>query len=433
MKIGLYLEDMNKKGIITFYKTMHYVKKSDIDLLVFPEDCYTPFVNKLTSIDIMSKNGYLDVENHCRKLSKYIGCAVIFSSVDKNGVTYSIYVNAFCSGRDTFSKLYIKHIDERYSAFERDNYRQTIKAEFEPVIYKGLKIGMTIGADCNYSLLSRTYGKQGIDILINSSKGNVLYDRWDKFNKVRSIENNCFNFCTMGYSGDYKEVNSYVYGYTPTGKMMKYRSLNSKNAKHNDVGKIFVYDTSIPCDEFDIDKTIGQEEIINDYKHYYYTCGGTTRMILNYTEKIDDNIFVYHSGEYNIVICLLNGEEILFPEKVLSLLHNSKLKTIKNKKYIIVNQWKQLDDNMYKTQISDVLKVRAMENSCVVILESDKFYKCYQCDKDGTVQVVKATDGKYGLNLDLANGPEAVWKDNDKGFKENWRSSYEALLNYVMA
>lgn len=431
MKIGLYLQDLNKnmKKTEIFNRVMNNVKRADIDLLVFPECCYTPFVNDLYSIDISSEDGYLQVESFCKELSKSIGCAVIFNSEDKDGTIYSTYVNFFAKNEETFSKLYIKHTATSCSAFDFIDYKEIIRTMFEPIIYNNLKIGMTICYDCNHSLFSRAYGKNGIDILINSTGGNVVHNKWHKFNKVRAIENHCFNFCTMGYSGDYKRINSYVYGYTPTGKSMEYKILPSKKAEQNNIGKVFVYDTSIPCDGTDIDTSINQKETVNRYQHFYFPYVGAKKLISE-SKMITDNLFIYKYNNYNLVFCLLNNKEILAPEKVLNLMYNSKLKAINNKRYIIINKWRHLDDTIYKTQLSDVLKVRSMENYCAVILESDKFYKCYQCGNNRTAQVVKMIDGKYGLDLDRTSGPETIWK-NKNGMKADWRNGFEKLLHFL--
>ena len=59
---------------------------------------------------------------------------------------------------------------------------------FDPILFKGYLIGMTICYDCNHALFSRMYGIYGIDLIINSTGGNVVYDKWFKYNKVRAIE-----------------------------------------------------------------------------------------------------------------------------------------------------------------------------------------------------------------------------------------------------
>lgn len=428
MKIALYLQDTNqsKMNPKEFNKQIEKVKKADIDLLVFPEFCYTPFANDLW-VDITSKIGYSQVENFCIELCYSIGCAIIFSSKDKHNVTFSMYVNALAENEETYSKLYIKHTATDYSAFDFNDYKEKIDTMFQPITYKGHKIGMTICYDCNHSLFSRKYGEKGIDILINSTGGNVNDDKWHKYNKVRAIENHCFNFCTMGYTGNYKNVDSFVYGYTPTGKSMEYIALSSKKQDRNDVGTIYVYDTDMPCEGAEVDKSIEQRETVNKFEHFYFPCGDANKLI-SASMRVDDNLYVYNTNGYNIILCLLNEKEIFAPEKVSQLIYNTKLKAFDKKKYLLINQWSRLDDSIYKNQLSDVLKVRSMENYCAVLLESDIYNKCYQCGNNRTAQVVKMVNGKYGLDLDRTTGPETIWKNKDN-MKASWRYGYELLTD----
>lgn len=54
-------------------------------------------------------------------------------------------------------------------------------------------------------------------------------------------------------------------------------------------------------------------------------------------------------------------------------------------------------------------------------------YKCYQCGKNRTAQVVKANDGFWGIDLERTSGPEAIWK-NKQGMRASWRTNYEWLV-----
>ena len=125
---------------------------------------------------------------------------------------------------------------------------------------------------------------------------------------------------------------------------------------------------------------------------------------------------------------MVNGEDILKPEIVQKLLYSEKIKKYKNKKYIIINRFDQVDEEFYKDKLSIVLKVRAMENFCAVILESNNINKCYQCGKNRTAQVIKEIDGVWGIDLERTTGPEAIWRDK-QGVRASWRDNYEWLVN----
>ena len=69
-----------------------------------------------------------------------------------------------------------------------------------------------------------------------------------------------------------------------------------------------------------------------------------------------------------------------------------------------------------------------MENYCAVVLESNNYNKCYQCGMNRTAQVVKQTDGYFGIDLERASGPEAIWR-NKVGMRKSWRTNYEWLVH----
>jgi hypothetical protein len=121
--------------------------------------------------------------------------------------------------------------------------------------------------------------------------------------------------------------------------------------------------------------------------------------------------------------------DILKPEKVLKLLYAKELKKIENKRYIIVNKHKHIDDVFFSDKLSVVLKVRSMENFCAVIVESDNINNCYQCGKNRTAQVLKSENGKFGIDLDRTTGPEAIWKNKGTDMKACWRENVEWLIH----
>ena len=124
---------------------------------------------------------------------------------------------------------------------------------------------------------------------------------------------------------------------------------------------------------------------------------------------------------------VIDGEDVLKPEKVQQLLYSSQLKGYDNRKYIIINRHGTIDAKYFREKLSVVLKVRAMENFCAVILESENINKCYQCGKNRTAQVVKALDKYWRIDLERTSGPEAIWK-NKPGMRASWRENYEWLV-----
>ena len=113
---------------------------------------------------------------------------MIVSSCDRNDTIYSIFANANAKEDETETNFYIKHTMTGCSGLGFSNYDMFAADIFDPIVYKGFLIGMTICYDCNHALFSRMYGYYGIDLIVNSTGGDVVYDKWFKYNKARAIE-----------------------------------------------------------------------------------------------------------------------------------------------------------------------------------------------------------------------------------------------------
>lgn len=426
LKIGLYLQTDELKNEVDFEKAIEVVKKANFDIFVLPEFSYCHFQSLLTNADICIEEDINNIIEASLDFSEEIGKAVIVSSIDKYGTIFSVFSNAFASETETATAFYVKHTMTTYSPFELEDYREISKSMFEPILYKEYRIGMTICYDCNHSLFSRMYGLKGVDVIINSTGGNVVYDKWYKYNKVRAIENNSYNFITMGGNGKVVNPNSYVYGFNRNGKELKPYNIIKETSKLNSPGGIYVYDISLDDGGTAQDTSYNQLKTTNKKSQLKIAVVGINK-ILNQSKRVSDGIYIYKVRNMNVVFCMVEGNDILKPEKVLSLLYAKELNKISNKRYIIVNKHKYIEDEFFRSKLSVVLKVRSMENYCAVIIESENINECYQCGKNRTAQVLQSDGGNFGIDLDRTTGPEAIWK-NKVGMKASWRENFEWLI-----
>ena len=415
MKIGLYLQDYRDCNEQFFFEDLYNIKNINIDLLVFPETCYLPHDYKLNNIDIVMDS--YTASNRALELSKYAGCAVIIGAMDLNGYIYNVYANYFAMASETLTSLYIKHTMTTTSPLGENNYREQIKSLFKPIILKSKKIGMTICYDCNHALFSRVYGKQNVDIIINSTGGNVVYDKWYRYNRVRALENHCFSFCTMGYE-DKGKNHSYTFGFTPTGGHMTPQYLYENNSKWDSIGNIAIYDTESPDIATDLCYNLNQKESDNA-KGTYLIDPDKFRNI-----NIDG---VYPYTENNIKHIIVKNDDIMLPEKILQVMYEKRDKQVK---YIIVNVRDSLNMDYYNKVLEDVLRVRAMENYCAVLMVSPEMTKCFQSGDNRTSQYILKIDGKYRLDLKGMGGRKTICKNKD-GMRASWRSGYEQLIDYL--
>lgn len=431
MKIGLYLQDRrDDRRIKRQYKAdMKLASKSGIDLLVFPEHCYTPFSNTLEQYALTANKSIDLIYNYCLDLSRSLHCAVIFGGKDRAGFLYSAYANAYAEADETKTKIYVKHTAASASAFDLINYPERIGGMFKPITLKGMRIGMTICYDCNHAAFSRAYGILGIDLLINVTGGNVQQRKWYRYNKVRAIENNCISLCTMSYFPS-SRLDSYVFGFSEKGRLLTPTPLKSVRNEWDTVGNIFIYDTKITNNNSEPDISLSQTETTNKYESCFVESHDIGAMLSD-TQKIVDNLFETQVYDQHLIFCVVDGIDILRPEVVLPLLYSKALEHLQNRKYLIINHWDSLDANLFDTAISDVLKVRAMENYCAVLLQSPNINRCYQCGKNRTVQVVKERNGHYGLDLERMGGPEVIWRNKVGMMKASWRVGYESLISFL--
>lgn len=427
LKIGLYLQTDELKTAVDFQKNIEIIKQADFDIFVLPEFSYVPFYSSLINSDICNEEELDSINRHCINLSKEIGKAIVVSSEDKYGTIFSVYANAFADNTETVNALYIKHTMTSYSAFDLENYMEYSRTLFEPIIYKGYRIGMTICYDCNHSLFSRIYGLQNVDVILNSTGGNIVYDKWYKYNKVRAIENNCYNFVTMGGDGTISNPKAYVYGFNRLGKELTPKNILNKDTRLNYPGGIYVYDIDLDDGHASPDTSFYQNKTANKNHHLSIPVGKINNILVN-TVKLTDDIYLYKKEEINILFLMINGKDILKPERVLSLLYSSKIKELKNKRYVIVNRYEEIKEDYFKNILSVILKVRAMENFCAVILESNNINECYQSGMNRTAQVLKPDNGMFNIDLTRTTGPEAIWK-NKNGMRASWRDNFEWLIN----
>ena len=429
LKIGLYLQTDELKNENDFNKAIEKVKDSEIDIFVLPEFSYFPFVYMVEESDLANKGDVDKIYEASLDLSQEIGKAIIISSVDKFGTIFSLYANAFADEKETGTALYIKHTMTSYSAFDFDKYDELAQTMFEPILFKGYKIGMTICYDCNHSLFSRVYGLQNVDLIINSTGGNVVYDKWYKYNKARAIENSCFNFVTMGGNGLIKNPKSYVYGFNPNGKELVAINGNNENPQNNYPGSIYIYDTALDDGGSSRDSSINQKKSINRNYHIKFPLGKSSE-VLKKAKKLTESLYMQEKGSLNIIYALVEGDDIFKAEKILSLLYSKELKELNNKRYIIINRYETIDKEFFENKLSIVLKVRSMENFCGVILESKNINSCYQSGKNRTAQVIEVIDGEYRIDLSRTTGPEAIWKNKD-GMRASWRNNFEWLVDKI--
>ena len=428
LRIGMYIQNDEYKEYGPFKNKMEEIKEVDFDILVFPEFCYTPFSIKVAISDVMDDDDWDYIINQCLDLSNELNKAVVVSLYDKEKTYFSIFANNNAFEDETLWACYFKNTMTGYSFLGADDYKEVVQDMFPIITYKGYKIGLTICNDGNHAPFSRMYGLQDVDVLLNSSGGDVKYKKWYTYHKTRSIENDCFSLVTMG--GEFKNK-SYAYGFNPNGGLILPENIHKDEEVPSTVGEVYIYDLE-NCDmDSHAEKYINQKERPNKFQTFQIPKGNIDSVIKK-SKKIKENIYHLKKGQYNIILIKIDGMDIFKPELVIPYLYDKKISKFKNKKYIIINKFeRELDKQFYENYLSVVLKSRTAENYVTVILESENINKCYQPTNNHDVQVVKSENGILNLDIKRASGPEAIWTTK-RCMKKEWRKGFEILVEKMV-
>lgn len=161
----------------SFFEEMEYASTFGADIIVFGEGVKTPYHELLSGMDVLNAEEYNYVLESLYGFCFEFGGAAVFNNVDDFGMHFSIFVNPFAEDGETFNKLYIKHATDKGSVFELEDYEQCAKEIFQPIVFKGTKIGMTMGNDIYLPKLFERYRLNGVTTVFNCfDKANPEYE-----------------------------------------------------------------------------------------------------------------------------------------------------------------------------------------------------------------------------------------------------------------
>jgi predicted amidohydrolase len=191
-----------------FFEKMEYASSLGGDLIVFPENAPTPYDELLKGADVLNNEEYNYLLESLYGFCFEMGHGAVFSSTDDFGMHYSIFVNPFAEDGETFNKLYIKHCCEKGSVFELEDYDKCIREIFQPIIYRGTKLGLAMGEDIYLPKIFEKYRLNGVDTVVCPTGANLTEEYRLSCEDI-SAANNQILICA-GYEGQ-------AYSATPVG------------------------------------------------------------------------------------------------------------------------------------------------------------------------------------------------------------------------
>lgn len=183
----------------SFFEEMEYASTFGADIIVFGEGVKTPYHELLSGMDVLNAEEYNYVLESLYGFCFEFGGAAVFNDVDDFGMHFSIFVNPFAEDGETFNKLYIKHATDKGSVFELEDYEQCAKEIFQPIVFKGTKIGMTMGNDIYLPKLFEKYRLNGVSTVFNCFE--KMTDEYKNAMNDISVANNMI-ISSAGVNGD---------------------------------------------------------------------------------------------------------------------------------------------------------------------------------------------------------------------------------------
>lgn len=424
MKIGLFVQDKtpakcNEKEL---NRKIKKVAENKLDLLVFPEDSYTNFSKMANNFDMLDFDSSYIITGFCDDLSEKAGCPIIFSGSDMFGTKFNIFSNGNEGEKETGFKLYIKHFGEEFSPFQLEDYAEWAESFFEPFSLKDKHICMMNGKEAEYPVLSSVCKNNDVDIFINVLEMDADYNEVFRLNRVRAVETKSFVFCVTPAVGE--KSGAFTLGFTPDGDLMEGIPLYTDGSV---AGNIFVYDT----ESYNSEKVsiCEEDDVLAENPDFVIDCEAAEELLKS-SEKINDYVYLKEMNGNNLVIVLLKGEEIMDAVKCIDIFYDPALKEIERKRYLLINKWEKEFDE-YDGVIDDVFAVRTIENKCASVLCAPDYKKCSQINKNGKYIILNGEEGRFGITLDVAGGPEFIWNEEMGGCPESWREHYESLIKFI--
>ena len=181
-----------------FFDEMEYASTFGADIIVFGENVKTPYHELLSGMDVLDAEEYNYVLESLYGFCFEFGGAAIFNGVDDFGMHFSIFVNPFAEDGETFNKLYIKHACDKGSVFELEDYELCAKEIFQPIVFKGVRLGLTMGDDIFLPKLFEKYRLNGVTTIFNCY--NTDADDYKTIAQDVSVANN-MTIVSSGVSG----------------------------------------------------------------------------------------------------------------------------------------------------------------------------------------------------------------------------------------
>ena len=369
LKIACFIQTRDYRNSEKYKEAIEVIKEGHVDILLFPEFTYIPLDNDEELKNLYERTNCLDsdqldkLENEVLNISKKYGKAIMVCNKTRDGYFVSIWANPKANGEDTKTSHYIKFSrpilnDSAAIELKNNDFKRLLDDNYliSPISFKGYKIGMTICYDSLFRLYSACYGK--IDIILNSTGGNVNLKKWKNNTRARSIENKVYTVTTMGMDKLPSSVRN-------TNKSMCF-TMNGEEINYKNIIADHVYIYELPSTGSDLKSFDEQMEAIFTKD---LTMGDYSFEIDKYKNFPNKYCNIYEDEKNKMFILRLENDNIFSTRKVMETL--TSFKEISNYDYcIVINEWDNNIPQDIEKKLPSVLFTLSMELSVAIILKT---------------------------------------------------------------
>lgn len=413
------------------------VKQTDVDILLFPELTYyimedgTELKTLFAQTDCLNEESLNQLYESVLAISRKLGKAIVVTNVDSAKRIVSIYANSQARSGETRCKRYIKFTFSGNDAIKEDaaTFDRIVEHNYEPILYKGKRIGLTICADCERRIFSAGY--KDIDILLNGTGGFVVDLKWRTHTRSRAIENKVYTITAMGKeadidkkTGDYKKGLTYdqTYAFDYNGEEMK--PIIKRLAGCVDIYELSAVTTP---DTPDVKLSIGAAVPQTPYELLTPFCKESYRML--YPNIYEGPRFIDAKGkDYSVYYAIIKNDDIFDNQKVLELFDEFKEIDMYNR-CIIINQWDYNCPSVERQKLIALMGALALEMYACVVLETPNDNLCIQVADRSKTKLKKrsASDGRYIIDLSFVHNGFCEWYKTKRDNKKAWPNNSKLI------
>jgi predicted amidohydrolase len=388
-----------------------FAKENGANLIVFPEGYI--------------KCKFDDAVSKVKARSEEMGMAILTGVETEEGYQLSVFYNPNPENGETKEHIYIKHSSADKLAYEWPKYKGKDDAMFDPIIFRGRKIGVMICHDMFFPLITHTLVDHGAEVLVDLTGGNVNSRKWNNIIKARSIEIGGTFLCTMGYEPN-ENGKSFCVVYENGKCVLKeerpgfYLATIPSDSTFNDEGEEEQSFSSKKYSDITISfnkyKKADLKIIKTDNSLRISSRGKELRQDREGWRKVK-------KGNEIIGLLVLHIEEIT--NRILILEKRPK----SNVDYCFVLYHGDSPISLSDSDLIAFAKLRAIESRVVVLILSGKLQEVLKTTKYKNIQRFKDKNGVIGFNKESLGGPESIFSGSRiRGIPQKFKERYLELL-----